>query len=670
MRTSRGGWSTRRTPDDRAGLNCRPMLKIAGSPTPVTAEKLEARDRERLARASALLARLEAATPPFTAANVLAPLNDLHVELSNISAEAGIYTAMHPEKAVRDTAERMQRESIDLGQRALQSKGVFDALGAVRSDDPLDRRFIALVRQDMKRAGVELGDADRAKARELRSTLTKLGQDHARNIRDDTRHITLDSEAELAGLPADYVKAHRPDVNGTIVITTNPPDMVPFMTYAASDRARKALQRESLDRAAPNVQVLQELTKTRDQLARLLGYPTWADYNLEERMVATPEKLDRFLTEVEGIARPAAQAEVALLLEEKRADHPGATTIGEWEYLYYLNRVKTKRFHFDAQDMRPYLEYTAVRQAILDLNAELFNMTFTPVVHEERWHPSVESFDVTIDGKPAGRISLDMHPREGKNKWFFNAPLRVAIPGKQDGHGVLNCNFPDPATVQGPALMEHSQVVTYFHEFGHLVHGLARANIKYVRLSRVSEGDFMEAPSQFLEEWISDHSVLTRFARHIETGTPISEDLVTRLRAARDFGKGIRTLNASIALARLSFALHDGTRPGADPRTLAAEVLARYSPFERLEGTAHPASWEHMNGDHYSAAYYTYLWSQTIARDLHTAFGGDLMDTTVSRRYRDQVLAPGGTKAAADLVEDFLGRPGDLRAFKAWLTGS
>jgi thimet oligopeptidase len=638
------------------------------SPTPITAEQLESRDRARLERAERLLEQLAAVTAPFTVASVLAPLNELHVELSNVSTEAGIYTAMHPDRSVRETAERMQRESIDLGQRALQSKPFYDALARVPAMDPLDRRFIELVRRDMTRAGVKLGDADRAKARELRATLTKLGQDHARNIRDDTRSITLESEAELDGLPADYVRAHRPGPDGQLTITTNPPDMTPFMTYARSERARKALQRESNDRARPNVQVLQELTKTRDALARLLGYPTWVHYILEERMVTTPDELDRFLTEMEQAARPVAMAEFELLLEEKRLDQPGATAIGEWEQLYYANRVKTKRFRFDAQEVRPYLEYTKVRQAILDLNGELFNMTFTPVVHEEQWHRSVESFDVTIDGKPAGRISLDMHPREGKNKWFFNAPLRMAVPGRQEGHGVLNCNFPDPATVQGPALMEHAQVVIYFHEFGHLVHGLARANIKYLRLSRVSEGDFMEAPSRFLEEWISDHGVLIRFAKHIDTGKPISEDLVKRLRDARDFGKGLRVLASSVGLSRLSVALHDGTRPGMDPRELADEVLAKYSPLERLAGTAYPASWEHMNTDGYSAAYYTYLWSDTIAKDLHTAFGGDLMDTRVSRRYRDQILAPGGTKPAAQLVTDFLGRPGDLRAFKSWLT--
>ncbi len=640
------------------------------SPAPITSGQLDTRDRSRLERATALLAQLESARGPFTVQSILEPLNALHVELSNVSAEAGIYTAMHPDKAVRETAERLQREAIDLGQQTLQSKPLYSALRKVRASDPLDLRFIELVGQDMKRAGVALPDADRAKARELRATLTKLGQDHARNIRDDTRSITLEGPHELDGLPADYLKAHGPGPDGTIKITTNPPDMTPFMTYAKSDRARKALQRESLDRAKPNIDVLRTLARTRDALARVLGYPTWAHYNLEERMVGTPEQLERFLVEIEAVARPAAMAEFALLLEEKRFDDPSATTVGEWEQLYYTNRVKTKRFRFDAQEVRPYLEYRQIRQAILDLNAELFNMTFTPVVHEERWHPAVESFEVTIDGAPAGRISLDMHPREGKNKWFFNAPLRVSVPGVQDGHGVLNCNFPDPATVQGPALMEHAQVVTYFHEFGHLVHGLARANIKYVRLSRVSEGDFMEAPSQFLEEWISDHSVLTRFAKHIESGTPISEDLVQRLRGARDFGKALRVLTASIALSRLSLLMHDGTRTGDDPRELAAAVFDAYSPFERIEGTAHPASWEHMNTDHYSAAYYTYLWSSAIAKDLHTAFGGDLMDTTVSRRYRDQVLAPGGTKPAARLVEDFLGRPGDLRAFKAWLAGT
>lgn len=639
------------------------------APAPVTAGRLEARNRERLARAESLLRQLERTEAPFTHDTVIAPLNDLHVELHNLGAECGIYVAMHPDPAVQQLAEKLQRESVELGQRQLQSRPVYDALGSVDPAplDAVERRFVEIARTDMRRAGVELGPAERDRARGLRAELTRLGQDHARNIREDTRYVALEGPHELDGLPADYVATHQPDPDGIIRISTNPPDHQPFMTYARSDRARKALQTAYQDRAPANVEVLAALTRTRHELARLLGYPTWAHYNLDDRMVGTPAALERFFSELDDVSRDAADAELRVLIDEKRIDHPGATTVGEWESSYYLNRVKTKRFRFDAQEVRPYLEYGRVLQAILDLSSELFGMTFTPVAHEERWHPTVESFDVTIDGEPAGRISLDMHPRERKNKWFFNAPLRLGIRGKQLGHGVLCCNFPDPTTLSRPALMEHAHVVTYFHEFGHLVHGLARRNVPFVRLSR-TEGDFMEAPSTFLEDWIFDLKVLTRFATHVETGAPIPQELVERLRAARNFGRAIRT-RQMLARSRLSLALHDGKRPGADPRALEREINEHYGLFERIPGTSSPASWEHMNGDGYSAAYYTYLWSQTIAEDLHTAFDGDLMNTAVSRRYRDTILAPGGTKPAAELVRDFLGRPYDLRAFKDWVAG-
>ncbi|MGH2491113.1 MAG: M3 family metallopeptidase [Candidatus Limnocylindria bacterium] len=640
------------------------------APMPITAADLESRNRERLARAESLLRQLERTGAPFTRDSVITPLNDAQVELANLASECGIYIAMHPEPEVQQTAEKLQREAVDVGQRLLQSRRLYDALVALEPSSlgPVERRLVDVVRMDMRHAGVELGTPEREKARALRADLTKLSQDHARNIREDTRHIELEGAHELDGLPADYIATHQAGPDGVIRITTNPPDHAPFMTYARSDRARKALQTAYQDRAPGNVGVLAALTRTRHELARLLGYPAWAHYNVEDRMVQTPDAMVAFFDELDDASRESAQREYAMVLQEKRSDDPGAKTVGEWEASYYLNRVKARHFAFDAQEVRPYLEYGRVRQAILDLNAELFGMTFTPVVHDERWHPSVESFDVTIDGQPAGRISLDMHPRERKNKWFFNAPLRPGVGGKQDAHGVLCCNFPDPTTLAGPALMEHASVVTYFHEFGHLIHGLARARVPYSRISR-TEGDFMEAPSTFLEDWIYDYGVLTRFATHVDTGAPIPAELVERLRAARNFGRAIRT-RRMLARSRLSLALHDGSRPGADPRTVEREINARYDVFEQLPGTASPASWEHMSSEAYSAAYYTYLWSQAIAKDLHTAFDGDLMNTTVSRRYRDTILAPGGTKPAAELVRDFLGRPYDLRAFKEWLSGA
>jgi len=642
------------------------VLVTAGAP--ITAERLEERNRGRLARASGLLRRLETDRPAEERA-VLSLLNDMHVELNNLGSECGVCISMHPDKDVRDTAERLQREAAELAQVTLQSRALYDALGAI---DPSkleadERRLVELVRKDMRRAGVELGATERQRARALRAELMRLAQDHARNIRDDTRYVPLEAPSELAGLPPDYVASHPPGSDGVIRISTNPPDLMPFVRYGHSERARRALLTASWDRAPQNLAVLREIVRIRHEFATLLGYPSWAHYNLEERMVATPESAARFLQEVDEATIEAARAEYAALLAEKRADRPEATTVAWWDWAYYENRVKTKRFHFDGQDVRPYLEYRRVRQAILDLNGELFALSFSPVIHEERWHPSVESFDVTVDGVPAGRISLDMHPREGKNKWFFSAPLMLGVRGKQQQHGVLCCNFPDPAAASGPALMDHDDVVTYFHEFGHLIHAVARGGVRFVRLSR-TEGDFMEAPSIFLEDFIYDHVVLSRFAKDLRTGDPIPSDLVERIRDARNFGQGLLIREFILSPAHLSLTLHGGTSVGADPRALFAEGQRQYSLFDPIEGTNFPASWEHMGNEQYSAAYYTYAWSMVIAKDLRTAFGGDLMDVEVARRYRDLILAPGGTKPAAELVREFLGRPYDMRAFKEWLS--
>ncbi len=320
--------------------------------------------------------------------------------------------------------------------------------------------------------------------------------------------------------------------------------------------------------------------------------------------------------------------------------------------------------------MRPYLEYRSVRQAILDLAAELFGLTFTPIEPAETWHESVEHFSVTQDGKAAGFISLDMHPRPGKNKWFTSFGYVLGLRGRQLPHNVLVCNFPDPNAGTGPALMEHQQVVTFFHEFGHLVHGIVRGNVvEWTRLGRPAESDFMEAPSRFLEDHIFELDVLRRFARHVETGEAIPEDLVRRLQAARDFGRGI-VVEQSASLSRQSLRLHDGDPRGRDARGVAREWAAREQRFTQLEDSNWPVSWEHMGSEQYSAAYYTYQWSDVIAADIASAFTDGLMDVARTRRYRDIVLAPGGNVPAADAVEEFLGRPYSFDAFKERLTRS
>ena len=632
------------------------------------AARIHQRNAALIARARALLAALEERTPAAPA-DLIRQVDELQLTLLNAASEVGLLTEVHPDLAVRETAEALQREVTRLATATSQNATVHAALAAIdlAALDAPTRRMVELTLRDMRRAGAALDGTGQQRAQELRERITALSQDYSRNIRDDMRTVELPRSA-LDGLPADYVAAH-PVRDGVVRVTTDPPDMSPLMAYSHDPAARRALATAYQDRAPGNLEVFEALRSARHELAVLLGYPSWAAYNIEDKMARTPEEVDAFLARVSEAAREPAERTDADLLAIARRDDPTAERVGDWDTAYHLNVLKTERLRFDPRTVRPYLEYRAVRQAILDLAAELFGMTFTPIDLPDSWHPSVEHFEVTMDGRPAGRISLDMHPRAGKNKWFFSFGMVAGIKDRQLPHNVLVCNFPDPSQASGPALMEHAHVVTFFHEFGHLVHGLARRDVPYARLARPAENDFMEAPSRFLEDHIFDLAVLRRFAKHIETGAPIPAALVAGLRAAREFGQAL-TAERSVTQSRLALELHAGDPRGTDARTIARQVAARTSRLGALEGTNHPVNWTHMSNEAYSASYYTYLWSNVIANDLASAFTDGLLDPVRTVRYRDLVLAPGGTKPAAEAVADFLGRPYRFDAFAERLRGS
>ena len=628
-----------------------------------SAAQLTERARQGLAEAEALLARIESAAGSDRA-SVLEPFNEAWLAATTVSLEAGLMKEVHPDKAVRTAAEEIGLEHARFHTRLQHSRPLYDALGRVAPADPLERRLVEVVRRDMRLAGVELDPAGRKRVLALREELTKLGQDFGRNQRDDVRSVDLEP-ARLAGMPDDFVRDHPAGANGRVRVTTDYPDYIPFMSYADDETARKDLHRAFTNRAVPvNLEILTTMIRRKHELAGLLGFPTWAEYQTQDTIAGSAKGVRSFLHEVAGIARERGRRELGQLLDKKREREPGAERIGDWDLAYYQDKVKAEEIGFDAREARPYLEYRAVRQAILDLNSELFGLEFAPS-RETPWHPSVETFEVAIDGKHSGRISLDMHPRPGKYKHAANFGYRPGCAGKQETHSVLVCNFPDPAHVQGPALMEHREVVTYFHEFGHLVHALMRGRLPWARLARPVEFDFIEAPSQFLEQWIFDHAVLRRFAKHVETGEPIPERMVERLRAARDFGRGVQTQRA-VFLSMVSLELHDRDPKDLDVMKVWHEIGAQWSPTELDPEGRFPASWTHMPG--YASAYYTYTMSRTVAESMSTAFEKNgLMDLEQARRYRDIVLAQGGTKPALTLVEEFVGRPHDLGAYRSWL---
>ena len=635
------------------------------TPTDPAARELLERNRAALARAEAHRVAIGSVSGPFTAASVLRPFNEIGIELATAASECGLMAEVHPDPAVRAAADTVIQELSAFSTRLGQDRALYDALGGLDPSalDPVARRVVDLARRDMRRAGIELAASDQEQVRTVRAELVKIEQEFAKNIRDDVSEVALDP-AQLSGMPADYVAAHPVDPAGKVHITTNYPDLIPFLSYATDEAARKELAVVNNLRAVPqNIRLLEVMLEKRAELARLLGFASWAEYVSEDKMTGSAAAIREFIDRARAACRESAAAEYADLLAEKQAEGPDATAVGTWDTAYLLERVKARKYRYDGRELRPYFEYRAVRQAILDLSSELFGLTFTPV-DMPLWHPSVETFAVHVDGRAMGHISLDMHPRDGK---FKHAACFTLVPGFKDRskpHGVLVCNFPDPGGQQGPALMQHSEVVTYFHEFGHLVHGIVSGDIEWARVRRPSEWDFIEAPSQFLEEWIYDYDVLRRFATHVDTGAVIPEALVRTLRDARDFGRGTH-VQRQLMLSAIALRLHDRDPHGLDTTEVVFEAAREFSPIVMPEGTAMQASFGHLEG--YTALYYTYMWSLVIAKDMHSVFTKGLMDHTQALRYRDLVLAPGGTKPAADLVQDFLGRPYGFDAFREWL---
>jgi thimet oligopeptidase len=324
---------------------------------------------------------------------------------------------------------------------------------------------------------------------------------------------------------------------------------------------------------------------------------------------------------------------------------------------YYRTLVFRERFDLDTQLVRTYFDFAKVRAGLLEVTGRLFGLRYDQV-DVPVWHEDVTAYDVirVEDERFLGRIYLDLHPREGKYKHAAQFDLSPGVAGRSVAEGVLVCNF-------SRELMEHDHVVTLFHEFGHLVHHVLGGQGEWTRFSGVAtEWDFVEAPSQMLEEWAWDPEVLASFATN-DAGEPIPAELVAKMRAAEEFGKGYLTQTQTM-YAALSYCFHQ-ERP-ADLTARMIELMEQYGPFPYVPDTHFYASFGHLGG--YSSGYYTYQWSLVIAKDLFSAFDpGNLFDTEIAGRYRDKVLAPGGAKDAADLVEDFLGRPFRFDAYAAWL---
>lgn len=591
-------------------------------------------------------------------ADTLELWNELVWAIRSAGAPSYVLSECHPDAAVREAGSAHYLAANAMESELALDRELYDVLNALDPAglDAEQSRLLEHALRDFRLAGVSLDDAGRARAQELADRDSELSVEFNKNVRDGKRSITVSADA-LAGLPQDFLDTHPAGDDGLVTLTTDYPDYMPVREYATNRDTRMAVTAMQNDLGWPeNDAVLTELLQVRRERAHLLGFGDWSDVETATRMAGSSANVDAFLTKVDEASIGATDPEYQTLLARLQQDDPSIEDVTVADLSYLLGTIKREEHDVDSQVVRSYFTYPAVMQGVLDLTGELLGIEYTRV-DVATWHEDVHVFDVTSDGEALGRIYLDMHPREGK----FNHAACFDLVGGRQGielpEGVLMCNF-------NRGLMEHDEVTTFLHEFGHLVHAILAGHHRFTAQTGIAtEWDFVEAPSQMLEEWAWDAKVLARFARNAD-GEPIPADLVDRMRAADAFGRVI-LIRRQLGFARVSWGLHHDVP--ADLSAAADQFLAATSPVKTLPNSHFTSGFGHLTG--YGASYYTYQWSLVIARDLLTAFGDDLMNPEVAARYRRAVLEPGGTKDAAELVRDFLGRDYSFDAYSDWLAG-
>ncbi len=633
-----------------------------------TAAEFSAVQEVRLARAQQLLNELTAATGARTVAATLSSYDALLAELDAAGSQASLLEQVHPDSAMRSAAETFTQKISAFGSELSLNRSVYEALRAIdlSGADAVTKFYVEKSLRDFRLAGVDKDDSTRARIKSLRDELVLIGQDFARNIRDDVRIVYANSVAELDGLPQDYIDRHKPEPDGRIKLTINYPDAIPVFTYAKSEPLRKRMYMEYNNRAFPkNVEVLKRLLAKRYELARLVGFDNYAAYVTADKMVGSEKAASTFIDRIADASEVRSRKEYLQVLARKRQDDPSASVVNSWESGYYAELVRKAEYNFDAQSVRPFFQYDRVKQGVLDVMGTLFDVTFKRNTTAPVWEKSVECWEMFEHDSLLGRFYFDMHPRENKYNHAAQFNIRSGIEGKQIPEAALICNF--PGGIEGdPGLMEHGDVETFFHEFGHLLHSLFAGRQPWIGVSGIqTEWDFVEAPSQLLEEWAWDAATLATFAKQYQTGEPVPAALVRQMKAAEEFGKGI-TVRQQMAYAKLSLSCYDRKPEEANLDELTKTLRAKYIPFPFVEGTHMYTSFGHLDG--YSAIYYTYMWSLVIAKDFFTQFDqAHMLAPGVAKKYRDTVLAPGGSLPAAELVRRFLGRDVNFDGWQKWL---
>jgi len=631
-----------------------------------------------LGRARRILAEIRALkgkpAAELTWDNVLGRVDRIGFEISIAAGFPELMSVGHPDEKVRESGKvcRPKATELDTDMTLDADFAAVVRAYAAKKDvlTPTRQRLLDDTLRDLRRNGLELAPAGQKRLRELNDELAKETQAFETNLSDATLSIEVKPE-QLKGLPDSFIKDHAPLANGLVKLTTDYPDYFPVIEFAEDRSVAKALNKLFDSRAAEkNLPLLSKILALRTEKAKLLGYPSWAAYAIEPRMAKTPDAVRDFLKKAAEKVQAPAQREIG----EFRAEYEAlggakGARLPSYDRIYLETRLRKKKYAFDTKELSKYFEVISVTTGMLGIFEKMYGIKFEENKTAKKWHEEVRVLDVKeADGKYIGRIYVDLHPRAGK---FKHAAMFEIRPGMLGPKGyvtpisALVCNFPK-STASAPGLMSHTEVTTLFHEFGHALHHVLTKQELVTYSGTNTATDFVEAPSQMLEEWTFQREILDLFAKHNETGKKIPDDLFKSMQRARSFGRALAT-ERQISLATLDFEYHARTDK-FDTDAVMADVMKRTQSFDYQAGTHFQATFGHLMG--YDAGYYGYQWAQSLARDVLTRFAKEgFLNPKTAAAWRKAVLEQGAGPDERALVRDFLGRDPNLDAYGKFLSG-
>ena len=605
-----------------------------------------------------------------TFANTMLKLDDLTAVISRVWNPAYLMGAVHVNENIRSEADSSHVRFSKFVNEMSANEDLYNAVLTYSETEEAEnlegekRKYLEETLLGFRRSGFDLGQKKREEVKRINNKLSEIGLKFNRNIAQyqDTLFATT---AEVAGLPQSYVESRMfPD--GKCAIDMSYPSYFSFMDFSESDDARRRLSYKFLNRAREeNLTVLDDMIRKRRELVDVLGYETFADYQTEVRMAKDAESVWQFENNLNSSLRQKANRDyVEMVVLKSETIGRQATQIQPWEKYYYDKKLLRVKYQVDAEKVKEYFPMESVVSGLFDLYQELFGLEFREVENPSVWHEDVTMYELydNASGNLIGHFYLDLFPRANKYQHAAQFDVRSAKmypAGRQTPVAVLVCNFPKP-TADEPSLLPHDDVETFFHEFGHLLHALLnRGELEGLSVPR----DFVEAPSQMLENWVWQKASLKRFARHYRTGETIPDDLVEKMIAAKNLNSGVNALQ-QVYYAILDLTLHDGYSPDDDRSTtdIVRDLQNEITLYPYQDDTHFQAAFGHLYG--YAAAYYGYMWSKVYAQDMFSVFEENgILDEETGMRYRKIILEKGGTEDPLELVKAFLGRELNNEAF-------